>query len=236
MSEINGAVPDLVSFQVPGLRHFQIHKPPKSDDCGILLTVIPQSDLAPHMARAKGQRRYYLRNGSQTIAMEHFQVADYFGRRAHPRIRLLATWKVRVGSYSKGAFNLSFDVELDIMNEGRGLLRFPSVTLLREPEGWKGRKFSYLPERPTFGRRWLQFVTGPDLAIHQGDQIPVVHFHYDLDAIPRKASDLVIEYSAIAENSISDDGVFRIPGHEIAESAQRAAQSHLDKEARGELR
>ena len=48
---------------------------------------IPQSDTGPHMARL-GENRYYQRIGSSTLQMEHFQIADMFGRRAQPKLAL----------------------------------------------------------------------------------------------------------------------------------------------------
>jgi hypothetical protein len=237
LSELQGALPDLVSFQVPGVQMEPIRKPPDADAIGVVLTVIPQSDMTPHMATGRGLHRYYLRNGSQFLEMEHYQVADQFGRRAHPRIKLLVEWRVRVGLHSRDSFQLSFDVDLAIRNEGRGLLRYPSVTLAEKPTDWDGRHFSYLPERPTFGRRWLQFVAGADLVIHPNDQIPVVSFHKDLgNRVPQDTPDFVLEYLAVADKSPPDESIFVIHSNEIEARARRAAQEHEERRARGELR
>lgn len=53
---------------------------------GYLLTFIPTSDRGPHMASDK---RYYKRNGASFLKMEHFDVADMFGRRQRPDVRLV---------------------------------------------------------------------------------------------------------------------------------------------------
>jgi hypothetical protein len=47
---------------------------------------------------------------------------------------------------------------------------------------------------------------------------------------------MLIPYLAVAENSVPDEGLIKILGSEIEASAQRAAQEHMEKELRGELR
>jgi Schlafen, AlbA_2 len=51
------------------------------------VTFVPESDLGPHMAKL-GEDRYYKRSGSRFYKMEHFDIADMFGRRAAPVLKL----------------------------------------------------------------------------------------------------------------------------------------------------
>jgi len=51
------------------------------------VTIIPESAAGPHMAKL-GEDRYYKRNGSSFIRLEHFDLADMFGRRMRPDLDL----------------------------------------------------------------------------------------------------------------------------------------------------
>jgi len=51
------------------------------------LTFVPESERGPHMAKL-GEDRYYKRSGDHFYRMEHFDIADMFGRRARPELRL----------------------------------------------------------------------------------------------------------------------------------------------------
>lgn len=50
-------------------------------------TYVPESDGGPYMARL-GEDRYFVRSGGSFLRMEHFQVADMFGRRARPVLKV----------------------------------------------------------------------------------------------------------------------------------------------------
>jgi len=54
------------------------------------LSFVPSSDIGPHMAKL-GEDRYYKRSGDQFRRMEHFDVADMFGRRSRPNLQLFLT-------------------------------------------------------------------------------------------------------------------------------------------------
>jgi hypothetical protein len=84
-------------------------------------TYVPQSDAGPHMAML-GEGRYYQRIGSSTLPMEHFQIADMFGRRAQPKLELEL-----VQTYENV-------LSVVLRNAGRGTARAPYVMLrVREP-------------------------------------------------------------------------------------------------------
>lgn len=78
-----------------------------TDPKGILITLVPESDKGPHMAKL-GENRYYKRSGDSFYKMEHFDIADMFGRRKSPLLEL---------AYSKRSEK---HLLISISNKGRG--------------------------------------------------------------------------------------------------------------------
>jgi predicted HTH transcriptional regulator len=76
LSKLNQYSGDAASPIVNGIQHKKIVV---SGDRGYAVTFVPESDSGPHMAKL-GEDRYYKRSGSQFLRMEHFEVADMFGR------------------------------------------------------------------------------------------------------------------------------------------------------------
>jgi hypothetical protein len=229
LANLNAAQPDLVSPHVPGVRHVPVYRHPKTDDVGVALTVIPQSDTTPHMATGK-EHRYIFRNGHQFLQMEHAQVADMFGRRAQPRAKLLFSWKVDITHYSRDSIGTGFTLDVVLANEGRGLLRYPCVSLREQPAGWKLDVMANMIQRPTRGRWWLQFVGGADTAIHPNDRLEVVHMWLNFGNVPSELPDFELSYLAMAENSLPHEGTFRLSGPEIVQTVRAAAQAHMERE------
>jgi predicted HTH transcriptional regulator len=81
LPRLNSLTSDLVSPSVEGVEHRVLLTQP--DGRGCAATIIPRSDSGPHMAKA-GLDRYYKRSGDSFLKMEHFEVADMFGRRPNP--------------------------------------------------------------------------------------------------------------------------------------------------------
>lgn len=79
-------------------------------------TYVPESAAGPHMAKL-GDDRYYKRTGDRFVKMEHFEVADMFGRRNRPNLQV---WATRRGT---------FDVVVKVINRGRGVAMAPFVAL-----------------------------------------------------------------------------------------------------------
>jgi len=71
-----------VSPSARGVRHKKYFV---EEDAGIAITYIPESDSGPHMAKASVDR-YMKRSGDSFLKMEHFEVADMFGRRKRPKL------------------------------------------------------------------------------------------------------------------------------------------------------
>lgn len=81
------------------------------------LTLVPESDRGPHMAKL-GEDRYYKRSGDGFYKMEHFDIADMFGRRRKP-VLTLKLEKERGGG----------SVLVFVQNTGRGMAKAPYLAL-----------------------------------------------------------------------------------------------------------
>lgn len=179
MTNLNEYTSRLVVPAIPGVEHQAV--PIASEDEGFAITLVPKSDGLPHMAMAQGQQRYYFRTGDSFLPMEHFMLADRFGRRPQPKLELTTHWE-RIG-------NKTFLV-LGIMNIGKGIARFPALHIEeRRSEGlevypltegfeWPGGVRTYgLSERSRAAARngtgWRMFCGDDRDAIHPGTTMDV---------------------------------------------------------------
>lgn len=94
------------------------HRIIKGKTASFVATYVPASDGGPHMAQL-GMGKYYVRSGGSSLPMEHFQIADMFGRRAAPKPTVEAVnisgfeFSLRVGNNGRGAAHAPFlQVEL----------------------------------------------------------------------------------------------------------------------------
>jgi hypothetical protein len=93
-------------------------------------TLVPEGISGPHMA-GHGHGRYFKRSGSSFYRMEHFDVADMFGRRRKPALSLELR---KVGS---GGMILVL-----VTNHGRGTARSPYLSL-DLPPGFRVSAYGY---------------------------------------------------------------------------------------------
>jgi schlafen family protein len=84
-SRLNELTPEALSPGVSGIDHRMVRDDPSTPP--FVVTAVPASDAGPHMALL-GEHRYYQRIGQATLPMEHFQLADMFGRRPQASLRL----------------------------------------------------------------------------------------------------------------------------------------------------
>jgi hypothetical protein len=142
-----------------------VHRIPSANGVGLhfVATFVPQSDSGPHMAKLR-EDRYYQRIGSSMMRMEHFQIADMFGRRPHPEILF------------KFVQSDTDVLSVELRNAGRGIARAPYVMLkVRRPyiaapypETGDVKDFP-LPRLPNASMPdWSAFVGGMDQVIHPG--------------------------------------------------------------------
>jgi hypothetical protein len=112
IARLNELTGEAVLPIIDGVMHRAL---PTADDQGFVISIIPESDSGPHMAKL-GVNRYYKRSGDSFYMMEHFDIEDMFGRRKKPRLELYT--QVR-GTGPRT------EIVIGIINNGRGTARAP---------------------------------------------------------------------------------------------------------------
>lgn len=116
---VNSCVARATSFVVQGIRVKSI---PTDDQTGIVVIYIPKSELAPHCSMK--DKKYYQRIGDSFMPMEHYQIADAFGKRYHPNLIPYAIVKRDVNTASM------LTAVVGIGNSGRAVARFPFLKII----------------------------------------------------------------------------------------------------------
>lgn len=181
LSQLNEYVSRLVVPAAEGVEHNLILNE-TGGDSGFVVTLVPKGHGVPHMSMGEGQQRYYFRAGDSFLPMEHFMLADRFGRRPQPILELNYRWE--------RPSNKTYLV-IGIRNVGKGIALYPAlhieertaddfslfslderVDLPADP-----RRFG-IPERVRTTQRssplWRIFAGGAEHAIHPGTSIEVV--------------------------------------------------------------
>lgn len=95
----------------------QNHAIPSGEgDHGFVITLIPQSDHAPH--QTTNDRKYFMRAGSDFLPVPHAILAGLFGRRPQPNIYQAYTLHPPLPSNQEG---VQLDIGLILRNNGRGI-------------------------------------------------------------------------------------------------------------------
>lgn len=161
----------LVAFPVEGVETKMIEETSGSAT-GFVLIFVPPSELQPH--RSEKDKRYYRRSGDSFRSMEHYEVADAFGRRHHPRLRPRALAQRRAGGFPR---DVDVDIHLGLVNAGRVLARYPLLRVVGVQGQYKlwafgidGNRNFGLPQAT--GRR-DEFRGDAGHVIHAGDKLEV---------------------------------------------------------------
>ena len=125
LSDLQAYEHKVASPPLAGVRHALIIDPTLGDDVGYAATYVPKSEGQPVMAIAKmkEQYSYFVRSGSSFSKMPHSMVADRFGRRPHPELKVSLASR---SSKEEGGTTL-LEFILGIKNVGRGLALYPAL-------------------------------------------------------------------------------------------------------------
>jgi hypothetical protein len=222
LARLNELTGQAVSPAVDGVQHRAIEI---SDTGGVVLTLIPESDRGPHMAKL-GEDRYYKRSGDSFYKMEHFDIADMFGRRAHPALRLRLEWELQAPYPSDSSVSAPLLARIIVENHGRGLAQYPALTIGKptwEAISWSGwqRESLHLPIVPAPEDWWLRYAGGADVVLYPEDEFEVCSIFFQLSTAQSAISDLVIPVWVVSADmpSLRQDLIVR--REEIAEAAAR---------------
>ena len=161
-NEVDRNVKTLTDPPIAGVTVEEVRDP--SGDRGILVVYVPQSDGGPHRAtgaESDVNERYYMRTGTSTVVMPHSLLADRFGRRPPPKLRIGLSRELR-------------NVNLYVGNIGRGYAE--SVYLRAElvrPENFSSingsieKPFEFVTHIPVPGK--------PDMALHSAKMTRILY-------------------------------------------------------------
>jgi len=169
------------------------------DDKGYAITLVPESDSGPHMAKL-GENRYYKRSGDSFYRMEHFDLEDMFGRRKRPKLDL---------SLRTRGFGKQTEIILGISNHGRGSAFAPYLAF-KIPAPFKlsmygvdGNGSEGLPRllQQRNGNEWKRYGGNAQVVIHPETILEVALIHLGLGTSnpdpPHEG--VVIEYEMTAD-------------------------------------
>lgn len=118
-NELNKRLPQAVSPILDGLQAKPIAG--TEDDTGFLVVLVPTWEGDPTMAKL-GENRFYKRSGDQSLQMEHYEIAEMFGRRPRPKLTVFT----KVTAVVSSAYLI---IEVGISNGGRGIAKYPYLKL-----------------------------------------------------------------------------------------------------------
>lgn len=201
ITRLNELTNEAADPRIDGVRHKQILD---GVDRGFAVTLVPESESGPHMAKL-GEDRYYKRSTDTFYKMEHFDLEDMFGRRKKPKLRLTTRIDQR---------GVHTSIFVAIENVGRGTAKAPYLAFnvnepfRPSPYGVDGNGHDGLPKLH-YGQD-LKFRYGANLnfVIHAGTTHEVTKL--DLGMHPRP--DLVVDQDVIIDYEISAEDVQLVRG------------------------
>jgi hypothetical protein len=219
---LNSLTSDLVSPSVDGVQHRLVYKDTNGSGCAA--TFIPPSDVGPHMAKATLDR-YYKRSGDSFLKMEHFEVADMFGRRPSPSLRLIYQIPP-AASYGSGVRMLR--IVLAIENTGRGTARAPYLAVRVDAPfsvnkyGVDGNGHEGLPRLVSRESAFARYGDMADTVIHPGTSREVLALGGDWNPSASPAIDACFSYELAAEGMPLTRGDMVIRADAILAAVQNA--------------
>ena len=205
VTRLNSLTGEAADPAVDGVRHRAIEI---GEGRGFAATVVPESEVGPHMAKL-GENRYYKRTGDSFYKMEHYDIADMFGRRRKPKL---------VVFYRCIEFGENAALTIGLRNDGRATARAPFFafqnegTLQRDPFGLDGNFHEGLTwlRATNAGLRW-SYGGGVDMALHPGMTLEVARLNLGIPARAFPTEDIAIHYATACEDQPLERGTVVVP-------------------------
>ena len=205
IARLNSLTSEAVDPFAPGIKHRALDF---GDDSGFAITLVPESDAGPHMAKL-GENRYYKRNGDSFCKMEHFDVADMFGKRRRPK---LSAYYSVTGILDQAA------VHIGVKNTGRATARAPFFSfqtqgpLQRCAFGLDGNRNEGLPllKGSRTAYEWT-YAGGMDFALHPGMHHSIASISLGIPARPFPSEDIVVHLLIACEDQPLEHATLHIP-------------------------
>ena len=200
VSRLNSLTGEATDPTVEGVRHRFIEI---GSGRGYAISLVPESASGPHMAKL-GENRYYKRIGDGFYKMEHYDIADMFGRRRKPKLSVF--YRV-VGTHGNA------EIHLGLRNDGRATARAPFFAF--QNEGPLQRSRYGLDGNGNEGLTWLRAANaglqwayggGMDMALHPGMAHEVASLNLGIPARPVPTADVVVSYAIACEDQPMERG------------------------------
>lgn len=215
ISRLNELTGSAVSPIVDGVIHKALSD---SGSDAFAVSLVPESNIGPHMAKL-GEDRFYKRSGDSFYRMEHYDIADMFGRRRRPNLKLVGT----VDSVGlSGTRDEVVSLLLTIVNTGRGTASAPYLWIDPPPgakldgSGVDGNRQHGLKCHPTpkFGQA-RSFGADANTVIHPGASLDITRLNVSI----RTEGDLSMPYRLAAEDVALTADVLTVPKSELTKFA-----------------
>ncbi|HOV24267.1 MAG TPA: putative DNA binding domain-containing protein [Candidatus Marinimicrobia bacterium] len=190
-----------------------LHKVVKFEhDKGVLISLVPESDSGPHMAKL-GHDRYFKRSGDSFYRMEHYDIEDMFGRRKKPKL-ILRGYPIKYRRRENKVLIL-----LSIENIGRNIAKYPFLSIAlpsvcgTDLYGIDGNGNTGLPIITRRNTYWgnLHFGGQSGYVIHPGVILDAVMINCPQDIKDK----ILIKYQVGAEGINLYEDTLEIPIEEI---------------------
>lgn len=201
LSRLNELTGDATSPTVPGVQHRIVGE--LDDGAGYAITMVPVSDTGPHMAKLSVDQ-YFKRAGDSFLKMEHFDIADMFGRRPKPALHF------RFDVYQDGLIGTidhpvtqMYRAVGSLENVGRGSAVAPYLAVdVRAPYqvsayGVDGNGNFGLPRLVSAGS-FSRFGASANVVLHPGVTIEVFSVRGKFDVTDPKLEPIQIDYAFAA--------------------------------------
>lgn len=182
----------------------------RSTGAGFAVTLVPESEGGPHMAKL-AENRYYKRSGTSFVVMEHFDIADMMGRRPRPQLTL-AFSVLNPGNEP--------EIIVGIANSGKGSASAPYLALKIREGPFKHDGLHGLNGNGHFGMAKIMvpssgfeaaFGEGTDFVVHAGRTLYVTKYRLPFQNNLPITRDVEINYLLCAENVPLTEGTLAIP-------------------------
>lgn len=186
---------------VTGIIHKKIEI---SSDCGFVVTYVPQSEYAPHMANY-AEKHYYKRSGDSFYICEHYDIKDMLQRKHSAILNL----QVKDKKISQGFGDIRmYEMILALRNEGRSFAKAPLIRVeINQP--FKFSEFG-LDGNGNIGLFKVKAnPRTPQMSTYSGGQDIIIYpeLEYEIDKIVLEVDKhidelpkLTINYMIVAEN------------------------------------
>ncbi|MES2733478.1 MAG: ATP-binding protein [Bacteroidota bacterium] len=201
LNTLNRLEGQAITPVVTGIIHKKIEI---SYDFGFVISYIPQSEFAPHMANYSG-KHYYKRSGDSFYICEHYDIKDMFQRKQAANLDI----NIKDKKISQKLGNIwRYEMTMSLLNKGRNFAKAPLIKVeINQPYNFckfgldgNGNIGVFITRAVPRTPQLSTYIGGQDIVIYPGldyevDKI-ILEVEKDIEELPK----LIIDYMIVAEN------------------------------------